>query len=156
MRRYGNVDKIVSNYLQSRAPQPEPPVPVARDPNVPSEQQQLAPVHGLPAWPAASNLSMHVYFSTSPLGDVFGVTNRKNWGQAEATGGGFPHWTWDNITYGDWADSRKIDVMVEIPQVSSDLHCDKNGDSLVRGILVTYYIIRLYERTDLRCGQTCL
>lgn len=61
---------------------------------------------------------MHVYFSTSPVGDVFGVTNRKNWGQAEATGGGFPHWTWDNITYGDWADSRKVDVMVEIPQVS--------------------------------------
>jgi len=98
---------------------------------------------------------MHVYFSTSPVGDVFGVTNRKNWGQAEATGGGFPHWTWDNITYGDWADSRKIDVMVEIPQVSLDLHCDENGGLPMGGILITSYIIRLYERTDLRCGQTC-
>jgi hypothetical protein len=118
--------KIVGNYLRSRAPQPEPPVPVAhdpnaRDPNVPVEQQHqqhVAPVNGFPAWTAGNNLSMHVYFSTSPVGDVFGVTNRKNWGEAEATGGGFPHWTWDNITYGDWVDSRKVDVMVEIPQVS--------------------------------------
>jgi len=98
---------------------------------------------------------MHVYFSTSPVGDVFGVTNRKNWGQAETTGGGFPHWTWDNITYGDWADSRKVDVMVEIPQVSFGLHGDENGEWSARGILITSYFVRLYERTDLRYGQTC-
>jgi len=110
----------VGNFLRSRVSPPESPVPVVHDTNVPAEQQQqyLGPVNGLPAWASGSNLSMHVYFSTSPVGDVFGVTNRKNWGQAEATEGGFPHWTWDNITYGDWADSRKVDVMMEIPQVS--------------------------------------
>jgi hypothetical protein len=125
-RCYGNVE-TVANFLQSRAPQPEPPVPVAHEPNAPAEQQ-FAPVNGFPAWPAGSNLSMHVYFSTSPVGDVFGVTNRKNWGQAEATGGGFPHWTWDNITYGDWVDSRKIDVMVEIPQVSFGGYRGESGE----------------------------
>ena len=137
--------KIVGNFLRSRAPQPEAPVPVAHEPNVnvpvgqqQQQQQNLAPISGFPAWASGSNLSMHVYFSTSPVGDVFGVTNRKNWGQAEATGGGFPHWTWDNITYGDWADSRKVDVMVEIPQVSFGLYCDENGEWSVVGILISF------------------
>ena len=114
------MNKIVGNFLQSRAPQPA--APVGEGPNVQQPPQQLGPVNGLPAWPAGTNLSVHIYFSTSPLGDVFGVTNRKNWGQAEATGFGFPHWTWDNITYGDWADSRKKDVVLEIPMVSFGLH----------------------------------
>ncbi|KIM31321.1 hypothetical protein M408DRAFT_320336 [Serendipita vermifera MAFF 305830] len=60
---------------------------------------------------------MHVFFSTSPTGDVFGVTKRKNWGQAELppSESVFPHWSWDNIPFGDWNEERRMDVNIEIP-----------------------------------------
>jgi hypothetical protein len=61
---------------------------------------------------------MHVFFSTSPSGDVFGVAKRKNWGQAELTDSSvFPHWTWNDIQFGDWNEQRRKDVNIEIPMV---------------------------------------
>ncbi|KAG8793527.1 hypothetical protein FRC16_010921 [Serendipita sp. 398] len=85
---------------------------------IPIDPMTLPPVHGLPAWSTGQNISMHVYFSTSPIGDVFGVVNRKNWGQAELgpEAGGFPHWTWNDIPFGDWNEERREDVTIEIPQ----------------------------------------
>ena len=72
-------------------------------------------LQALPAWNTNQNISMHVYFSTSPIGDVFGVVKRKNWGQEEV--GGFPHWTWDNIEFGNWNYELRKDVEIEIPMV---------------------------------------
>jgi len=66
---------------------------------------------------------MHVFFSTSPTGDVFGVAKRKNWGQAELTDSSvFPHWTWSDIQFGDWKEERRKDVNIEIPMVCAFEH----------------------------------
>jgi hypothetical protein len=57
---------------------------------------------------------MHVYLTTSPDTRVFTGDNQ-----------GLPHFVWNNITFGDWSDSRAINFDVQLPYVSS------RGKSLV-------------------------
>ena len=70
---------------------------------------------GVPAWPLGSKLSMHVYLSTNPEGDVFGHKEL------------LPHFVWNDITFGDWNEARVIDLDVEFPKVRprtcSDASC---------------------------------
>ena len=61
---------------------------------------------------------MHVYLSTSPTGDVFSSQWTKKW--RENGDEGLPHFTWENITYGDWNEKREIDLDVPLPVVSID------------------------------------
>ena len=60
---------------------------------------------GVVAWPFGSKLSMHVYLSTNPEGDVFGHEEP------------LPHFVWNDITFGDWNEARFIDVDVDFPKV---------------------------------------
>jgi hypothetical protein len=92
---------------------------------------------------------MHVYFSTSPIGDVFGVANRKNWGQAEldTDAGVFPHWTWEDIQFGNWNEARTKEVNIEIPWV-----CQLSLDFAAVRLLRTR---RLSERIFLHYGPMC-
>jgi hypothetical protein len=57
------------------------------------------------AWPFGSKLSMHVYLSTDPKGDVFGHKEP------------LPNFVWDDITFGDWNEARVIDLDVNFSQV---------------------------------------
>jgi hypothetical protein len=93
--------------------------PTAQDASEAIDPHTLPLLQAHPAWSTGQNVSVHVYFSTSPTGDVFGVANRKNWGQAEldTDAGVFPHWTWNDIPFGDWNEERRKDVNVEIPWV---------------------------------------
>lgn len=52
---------------------------------------------------------MHVYFTTDPQGRVF--SNEEQYT--------LPHFVWDNITFGDWAEHRTIEYEVKLPEVSS-------------------------------------
>ncbi|KAF9651128.1 cleft lip and palate transmembrane 1 [Thelephora ganbajun] len=60
--------------------------------------------NGVLAWPFGSKLSMHVYLSTDPEGNVFG--------HKEA----LPHFAWNGITFGDWYEARVIDLNVNFPK----------------------------------------
>ena len=72
----------------------------------------LPPVHAIPAWPHGVLLSMHVYLSTDPYGNVF-TTGLKD---AE-----LPHFVWQNITFGDRNEARTIQYDVSIPEVSESV-----------------------------------
>lgn len=59
---------------------------------------------------------MHVYFSTSPdAADVFA----NQWSSAAGNSkSSFPHFVWENITYGDFHESRTVDLVLDVPPVS--------------------------------------
>lgn len=85
------------------------------------DPRTLPILQAFPSWTTGQNVSMHVYFSTSPIGDVFGVTNRKNWGVADSNpttdSGVFPHWVWEDIPFGDWGVEKRVDTSIEVPWV---------------------------------------
>jgi hypothetical protein len=54
---------------------------------------------------------MHVYLSTSPDGNVF---DRKRKNEDE----GLPHFSWENIIFGDFNDARVMDLEIKFPDVS--------------------------------------
>ena len=56
------------------------------------------------AWPLGSKLSIHVYLSTDPAGNVFG--NKEL----------LPYFIWNDITFGDWNEARVIDLDVNFSQ----------------------------------------
>jgi len=60
---------------------------------------------GIIAWPLGSKLSMHVYLSTNPEGEVFRHEEP------------LPHFVWGGITFGDWNEARTIDLDVDFPKV---------------------------------------
>ena len=82
-------------------------VPTVREPQVgPDGQITPQPIeNAVLAWPFGSKLSMHVYLSTDPEGDVFGHNNL------------LPSFVWNDITFGDWNEARVIDLDVNFPQV---------------------------------------
>jgi hypothetical protein len=62
------------------------------------------------AWPFGSKLSMHVYLSTDPEGDVFGHKEP------------LPQFVWDDITFGDWNEARVILLDVDFSEVCPHSH----------------------------------
>ncbi|EAU84419.2 cleft lip and palate associated transmembrane protein [Coprinopsis cinerea okayama7 len=84
----------------------------------------LPPQEARLAWPIGQPLDIHVYLSTTPDGDVFGT--REN----------LPHFTWDNIQFGDWTDSRTVEYDVTFPKsvlnngtLWADIFVTKDGSS---------------------------
>jgi hypothetical protein len=76
----------------------------------------LPPVEVLPAWDLGQTLSMHIHLSTSPTGDVFW----SKWARKDKISGNqLPSVVWENITYGDWKETRTVEFNVTIPEVSS-------------------------------------
>lgn len=73
------------------------------------------PTNAHPAWPLDIPLAMHVHLSTSPTGDVFSHQWTSGW--REDADAELPHFLWDNITFGDWKDSREVEYEVKIPEV---------------------------------------
>ncbi|XP_006456744.1 hypothetical protein AGABI2DRAFT_154242 [Agaricus bisporus var. bisporus H97] len=56
---------------------------------------------------------MHVYLSTSPRGDVFSKGTLSSRRDLEA---GLPHFVWENITYGNFSDSRVKSYDIKFPE----------------------------------------
>lgn len=57
---------------------------------------------------------MHVYITTSPIGDVFRPDRPRALQKEDAK---LPHFVWENITFGDWNDHRVEKLDVPIPPV---------------------------------------
>lgn len=106
---------LATKFLGSKTPTPTPPPPpVASVPGevVPGQPATSVPVAGailtqaFPAWPLGIPLTMHVYLTT-------GSDVRNDFHSKE----NLPHFTWENITFGDWSDSRTVDLEVKLPPV---------------------------------------
>lgn len=80
----------------------------------------LPPVQAYTAWKLGQPLSMHVYFSTSPNGDVFSRQWTSAW--REDQDAGLPNFVWKNITFGDWKETRVATYDINLP-----LAVQKNG-----------------------------
>ena len=91
--------------------------PAAIDPH------QLPPAEVVPCCPLGLNLDMHVYLSTSPIGDVYSDLNAASIGEKED----LPHFVWNNITYGDYNEQRVVDFDIKFPQVRSRVFSSKNS-----------------------------
>ncbi|KDQ64299.1 hypothetical protein JAAARDRAFT_118483 [Jaapia argillacea MUCL 33604] len=57
---------------------------------------------------------MHVHLSTSPSGDVFSKQWTSAWRKDQDEG--LPTFIWDNMTFGDWKETRTIDFDVNLPE----------------------------------------
>jgi hypothetical protein len=68
------------------------------------------PTQAVLGWPLGTPVSMHVYLSTSPEGDVFSQRTSKD---------ALPSWVWGDIKFGDWNEARVADVEVPISEVRS-------------------------------------
>ncbi|KAG2028253.1 hypothetical protein BDR03DRAFT_988594, partial [Suillus americanus] len=73
----------------------------------------LPPVQAYTAWKLGQPLSMHVYFSTSPNGDVFSRQWTSAW--REDQDAGLPNFVWENITFGDWKETRVVTYDINLP-----------------------------------------
>ncbi|KAK7696037.1 hypothetical protein QCA50_000678 [Cerrena zonata] len=79
----------------------------------PAANIPVIPTHAYPAWPLGIPLSMHVYLNTNPKGDVFS----RKWTSGYRKNGDedLPHFVWENITFGDWKESRTAEYDVKLP-----------------------------------------
>lgn len=73
----------------------------------------LPPVQAYSAWKLGQPLSMHVYFSTSPNGDVFSRQWTSAW--REDQDAGLPSFVWENIIFGDWKETRVATYDINLP-----------------------------------------
>lgn len=102
---------------------PAAPVQSAYDPSNPprpmdpalTNPYELPPVAVAAAWPLGIDLTMAVYLSTSPNGDVFSHKWTKAWRESGVED--LPSFTWENITFGSWNDKRVVDFNVTLPRV---------------------------------------
>ncbi|KAI0089148.1 cleft lip and palate associated transmembrane protein [Irpex rosettiformis] len=114
--------QLVTNYFGAgpkTATTPLPPVPSAAVTGDAAAPDATAPVlaQAFSSWPLGVPLSMHVYFSSSNQIDAF----------KKKDGPELPHFVWENITFGDWDDSRTIDLDIKIPtsvQHNGSLYAD--------------------------------
>lgn len=117
-------DHIASNFFQSKTPPAAPAVPslvpddaLQSDASGTPSPQQLLPAQAQPAWPLGIPVSIHVYLSTSPTGDVFSRQWTSGWRQDQDAG--LPNFVWENITFGNWKETRTVDYIVSLPPVSN-------------------------------------
>ncbi|TCD70434.1 hypothetical protein EIP91_003515 [Steccherinum ochraceum] len=133
--------QLVTKFFSKPADTTPPPVPTGTAPasvvvdspaGVPVAQP-LVPTQAYLAWPLGSPLAMHVHLSTSPIGDVFSA-----WTAAyrENPDKDLPHFVWENLTFGDWAEARSVDLDVKIPpsvqnngSIWADIFLVKDGAS---------------------------
>lgn len=115
-----------------------PPVPSTAVTGETITPDAPAPVlaQAFPQWPLGLPLSMHVYFTSSNQVDAF---KRKD-------GHELPHFVWDNITFGNWDESRTIDLDIKLPEVSVMLsrNCKL---SVFTSYVSQFNIMDLYSRT---------
>ncbi|KZT29325.1 cleft lip and palate associated transmembrane protein [Neolentinus lepideus HHB14362 ss-1] len=138
------ISQLATKFLASRvAPTAGPPTPAVTPGSVSqTTSQQVSPFQSPPvqayldpSWPLGIPMSMHVYLSTSPTGDVF--PNEWTSGNRKDQDESLPKFVWDNITFGDWKETRTIDFDVNLPMsvqhngsMWADVFLVKQGRSL--------------------------
>ncbi|KAH7912954.1 cleft lip and palate associated transmembrane protein [Hygrophoropsis aurantiaca] len=130
------ITQLAMKFL-SPTKSPEAPIPSSNLDNAPQGKINpylLPPVQAYPAWALNQSVSMHVYLSTSPTGDVFSRQWTSAWRKDQDEG--LPNFVWENITFGDWSESRTVVYDIDIPSVVqqnssmwADIFLVKNGAS---------------------------
>ncbi|KZT72534.1 cleft lip and palate associated transmembrane protein [Daedalea quercina L-15889] len=110
------VMQVVTKFFAPQQAEPATPSTSVQDGGRTSAQQgsqAVAAQQAGPGWPLGIPLTMHVYFSTSPdSADVFA----NQWTSDPETGKNrFPNFVWENITYGDFQESRTVDFVLDLP-----------------------------------------
>lgn len=107
----------------TKTPAPTPPIASPGSGDAPSAGQTnpflLPPQQGHLAWALGQPLSMYVYFSTSPNGDVFSRQWTSAWREDQDKG--LPNYVWSNITFGDWNEERTEFYEIALPEVGTKI-----------------------------------
>jgi hypothetical protein len=117
------VSQLITKYVVPKLAAPAVQAPTSAAPSAapsssPSQSGEnpwlQPPAQAMPAWPLGTLLDMHVYLSTSPNGDVFS----RQWtsGYRKDRDAGLPNFVWQNITYGDYTDSRVVEYDIAFPE----------------------------------------
>jgi hypothetical protein len=99
----------------------------------------LPPVNLQLAWELGQRLDIHVHISTSPNGDVF--SNQWTSGWREDRDKDLPNFVWENLTFGNWKDSRTFETDIKFPEVS------------IRSMCVALLTFQSYCQSVLRNGS---
>jgi len=102
-----------TNYFSGSKPQA--PAVVKPGDALAVDPRMLPPANLQLGWELNQKMDMHVYLSTSPNGDVFS----QQWtsGGREDHDKDLPHFVWENLTFGNWKDSRIVELDVKFPWV---------------------------------------
>ncbi|KAH9045378.1 cleft lip and palate associated transmembrane protein [Lactarius pseudohatsudake] len=89
--------------------QPSPVIPENSPDPVQVDQVLLSalPAKAHLAWPLGVPVSLYFHLSTDPTGQVFA-------GHPKETG--LPHFVWNDITFGNWSETRTVDYNVHLPE----------------------------------------
>lgn len=128
-----------TKFFSPKQPDAATPSTVAQDSSRTEQQgsQAVAAQKAVLGWPLGIPLTMHVYFSTTPDGsDVFANQWSSDSGSSKTN---LPNFVWENITYGDFKESRTVDLVLDLPDVSERRWCPRQAS-----------LIFLTERTTQR------
>ncbi|KAK7049750.1 hypothetical protein VNI00_005781 [Paramarasmius palmivorus] len=127
------ITQLATKYFAPKSSTPAPATPAKPGEPVvnpwaqPPQQVELA-------WTMGQPVAMHVHLSTSPNGDVFSKQWTSKWRQDQD--GSLPSFVWDNITFGDYSDSRVVEYNIKFPEsvlrngsLWADVFLTKNGAS---------------------------
>ncbi|KAF7294328.1 hypothetical protein HMN09_01161900 [Mycena chlorophos] len=134
---FWTISQVASKFLFNSAKTPEQPQPAvpATQPDgtpIPAIDPRLLPpvqAHLSNHWSVGQTVDMYVYFTTTPLkADEFS----SRWMSAYSA---LPNFVWDNITFGDYSDTRVVDLNIAFPpsvrnnngSLWADVYLAKNG-----------------------------
>ncbi|KAJ7246568.1 cleft lip and palate associated transmembrane protein [Mycena haematopus] len=104
------ISQLASKYFFNAGPPPKAQGPTST-PDV--DPRTLPPVQAIPAWPLGQPLDMHVFLSTSPIGDVF--SSKWTSGYRKDQDEGLPNFVWKNLTFGDYSEARVVEYNINFP-----------------------------------------
>jgi hypothetical protein len=104
-----------TNYFTGSKPQ-DAPAPLNSGDAPAVDSRTLPPANVKLGWELNTRLDMHVYLTTSPNEDVFSNQWTSGWMQNHDRD--LPHFVWENLTFGNWKDSRTVQMDVKFPEVS--------------------------------------
>lgn len=108
-----------SNYFSGSKPQATVSSPGQPGDAPAVDARSLPPANLQLGWELGQRLDMHIYLTTSPNGDVF--SNQWTSGWRENADKDLPNFVWENITFGNWKDSRTVEMQINFPPVSNFL-----------------------------------
>jgi hypothetical protein len=106
---------IVTKFF-AKPPADQPAKPVIGADGETIDPHLLPPKTVSLSWPVDGEaISMHVYLTTSPSPNMF----QSDWlDYRKGPDGYLPSFSWENITFGDWKDSRVEEFEVKFPEAS--------------------------------------
>lgn len=108
-----------SNFFGGSKPKAAAPELVKSGDAPTIDSRLLPPVNVELGWRLGQRVDMHVYLTTSPNGDIF----NKDWMSGRDNDDkNLPNFIWENLTFGNWKDTRTMETDVKFPEVSVSLY----------------------------------